>query len=67
MEEKIAREYLTDPEGKKLSEVGEAVDILYQKYGSYKAIAEQIGDVSDDFLTFKTSHIPTPVGYSVEG
>ena len=68
MEEKIAREYLTAPEGKKLSEVGEAVDILYQKYHSYKAIAQQVGNVSDDFLRsrHRIFQLPTGIQWKVD-
>lgn len=68
MEEKIAREYLTAPEGRKLSEVGEAVDILYQKYRSYKAIAQQVGDVSDKFLSsrHRIFQLPTGIQWKVD-
>ena len=62
MEEKTAREYLTAPEGKKLSEVGEAVDILYKKYHSYKAIAQQVGNVSDKFLGSRHRIFQLPKG-----
>ena len=68
MEEKIAREYLTAPEGKKLSEVGEAVDVLYQKYHSYKAIAQQVGSVSDKFLgsRHRIFQLPTGIRWKVD-
>ena len=61
MEEKIAIEYLTAPEGKKVSEVGEAVDVLYQKYHSYKAIAQQL-KVSDKFLSSRHHIFQLPKG-----
>lgn len=61
MEETIAIEYLTAPEGKKVSEVGEAVDVLYQKYHSYKAIAQQL-KVSDKFLSSRHHIFQLPKG-----
>lgn len=61
MEEKIAIEYLTAPEGKKVSEVGEAVDVLYKKYRSYKAIAQQL-NVSDKFLSSRHHIFQLPKG-----
>ena len=61
MEEKTAIEYLTAPEGKKVSEVGEAVDVLYQKYHSYKAIAQQL-KVSDKFLSSRHHIFQLPKG-----
>jgi hypothetical protein len=61
MEEKTAIEYLTVPEGNKPSEIGEAVDILYQKYHSYKAIAQQL-NVSPDFLSSRHRIFQLPKG-----
>ena len=61
MEEKVAIEYLTVPEGKKPSEIGEAVDVLYQKYHSYKAIAQQL-NVSPDFLSSRHRIFQLPKG-----
>ena len=61
MEEKIAIGYLTAPEGKKPSEIGEAVDVLYQKYHSYKAIAQQLS-VSDKFLSSRHHIFQLPKG-----
>ena len=61
MEEKIAIEYLTAPEGKKPSEVGEAVDILYQKYHTYTAIVKQF-KVSADVLNSRHRIFKLPKG-----
>ena len=61
MEEKIAIEYLTAPQGKKVSEVGEAIDVLYQKYHSYKAIAQQF-KVSTTFLSSRHHIFQLPKG-----
>ncbi len=61
MEEKAAIEYLTAPEGKKPSEIGKAVDVLYQKYHSYKAIAQQL-NVSPNFLNSRNRIFQLPKG-----
>ena len=61
MEEKIAIEHLTAPQGKKLSEVGEAVEVLYQKHGSYEAIARQVS-VSAKFLNSRHRIFQLPKG-----
>jgi hypothetical protein len=61
MEEKAAIEYLTAPEGKKPSEIGKAVDVLYQKYHSYKAIAQQL-NVSPNFLNSRHRIFQLPKG-----
>ena len=62
MEEKIAREYLTAPEGKAPSEVGKAVDVLYQKYHSYVAIAQQVGGMSRKILASRHRIFQLPKG-----
>ena len=61
MEENVARDYLTAPEGKKPSKIGEAVDVLYQKYGSYKTIAQQL-NVSSQFLSSRHRIFQLPKG-----
>lgn len=61
MEDKIAIECLTTPEGRKVSEVGEAVDVLYQKYHSYKAIAQKL-KVSRQFLSSRHHIFQLPKG-----
>ena len=61
MEEKTAIEYLTAPQGKKPSEIGEAVDVLLQKYHSYKAVAQQL-NVSDKFLSSRHHIFRLPKG-----
>ena len=62
MEEKIAIEYLTTPKGKKPSEVGEAVDVLHQKYHTYKAIVQQVDNVSETFLHSRHRIFQLPKG-----
>ncbi len=61
MEEKVAVEYLTAPKGKKPSEIGEAVDVLYQKYHSYQAIAQQL-NMSPNFLSSRHRIFQLPKG-----
>ena len=61
MEEKVAIDYLAAPEKKKPSEIGEAVDVLYQKYHSYKAIAQRLS-VSDKFLSSRHHIFQLPKG-----
>ena len=41
MDSDTARAYLTDPQGRKPSEIGEAVDVLLSDYGSYKEMARE--------------------------
>lgn len=43
MDKEIAKEYLASVEVRTPSELGEAVDKLYQEYGSYKVIAQEVG------------------------
>ena len=62
MDEKIAKECLITSEGKKPSEVGEAVDVLHQKYRTYKAIAQQVDNVSETFLIVRHRIFQLPKG-----
>ncbi len=43
MDYETAKQSLEDQADRKLSELGEAVDVLYQKHGNYSAIATQVG------------------------
>ena len=61
MEENVAIEYLTSPKGKKPSEIGEAIDILYQKVPSYKAIAQKL-NMSPNFLSSRHRIFQLPKG-----
>ncbi len=61
MDVEIAREYLTAPKGKKTSEIGEAVDVLYREYSSYKAIAQKL-KVSPSFLSSRHRIFQLPKG-----
>lgn len=61
MEVRIAIEYLTAPEGKKPSEIGKAVDVLYKEYCSYRSIAQQF-NVSADFLSSRHRIFQLPIG-----
>ena len=61
MEEKTAIEYLTAHEGKKASEIGRVVDVLYQKYHSYQAIAQRVG-MSSKFWSARHRIFQLPKG-----
>lgn len=67
MEGKVAIEYLTAPKGKKPSEIGEAVDTLYQEYHSYKAISQQLG-ISPKFLSKRhcISQLPKGIQWKID-
>lgn len=63
MDAKTATEYLTAPSQRKISEIGEAVDVLYQKYHSYKAIAQQLNmSMSPNFLSSRHRIFQLPKG-----
>ena len=49
MDKDTAREYLTDPQGKKPSEIGEAVDVLREDYRSINEMAREF-PVGEKFL-----------------
>lgn len=61
MDANTAIEHLTALEGKSPSEIGEAVDVLYKEYGSYKAIAPRVGR-SDQFWTTRHRLFQLPKG-----
>ena len=67
MEEKVAIEYLTTPKGKKPSEIGEAVDVLYQKDPSYRAVAHQ-SNMSPKCLSsrHRIFQLPKGIGWKVD-
>ena len=50
MNEQDAIDFLTATEGKKPSEIGEAIDALYQIHRTYKKIAQQLPMMSDSML-----------------
>ena len=56
-----AREILADHVGRKPSEIGEAVDVLYPELGTYKAIAQQVG-MSDKFWGTRHRIFQLPAG-----
>ena len=61
MDPNTAREILAAHAGKKPSEIGEAVDILYMEFGTYKAIAQQVG-MSDKFWGRRHRLFQLPAG-----
>ena len=61
MEATYATAYLSDTEGKTPSELGEAVDVLYQEYRTYEQIAQQL-PVSSNFLRSRHRIFQLPKG-----
>lgn len=62
MDVKTAIEYLTGPAKRKASEIGKAVDVLYQEYHSYKAISQQLVGISPNFLSKRHGVFQLPEG-----
>ena len=62
MDKDTAREYLTDPQNKKLSEIGEAVDVLYEDYSSYEAMARAFQKVGGSTLSTRRRIFQLPKG-----
>ncbi len=62
MDKDTAREYLTDPQGKKPSEIGEAVDVLYEDYGSYQEMARAFQKVGGSTLSTRRRIFQLPKG-----
>ena len=59
----VALEVLASNEGRSLSEIGEAVDVLYNSYGSYTRIVEICGlDLSPDYLSSRHKVFLLPRG-----
>lgn len=50
MDKDTARAYLTDPQGKKPSEIGQAVDVLRPDYRSYEEMAHDFPEVGEKTL-----------------
>ncbi len=61
MDVKTATEYLADPTKRKASEIGKAVDTLYQEHHSYKAISQELG-ISPKFLSKRHRIFQLPEG-----
>ena len=62
MDVKTAIEYLTSPAKRKASEIGKAVDVLYQEYHTYKAISQQLVGISPNFLSKRHGVFQLPEG-----
>ena len=59
----VALEVLACTSGKNLSEVGEAVDVLYNSYGSYSRIIKECKlDLSPDYLSIRRKIFLLPRG-----
>ncbi len=61
IDEKIAREGLEANVEKKPSEIAEAIDVLYEKFGTYQEIAKQV-NCSDRFLSTRHRIFKLPTG-----
>ena len=53
MDVETAKSFLEDSDGKPLSKIGEAIDVLYKEYGSYKTITQQLNKSN---LFLRTRH-----------
>lgn len=63
MDKDVAREFLTTPRGKNPSEIGEAVEVLYGEYHSYKKMALDLRlNVSEKFLSLRHRIFQLPNG-----
>ena len=62
MDKDTAREYLTDPQDKKLSEIGEAVDVLHEDYSSYEAMARAFPQMTRGILRTRRRIFQLPKG-----
>ena len=65
IDEKIAIEVLEVNVEKKPSEIAEAIDVLYEKFGTYQEIAKQV-NCSDRFLSTRHRIFKTSNRYTVE-
>ena len=62
MDKDTAREYLTDPQGRKSSEIGEAVDVLRANYRSYQEMAHDFQKLAGKTLGVKHRIFQLPIG-----
>ena len=62
MDKDTAREYLTDPQGRKSSEIGEAVDVLRANYRSYQEMARDFQKLAGKTLGVKHRIFQLPIG-----
>ncbi len=62
MDVKTAIEYLTGSAKRKASEIGKAVDVLYQEYHTYKAISQKLVGISPEFLSQRHRIFQLPEG-----
>ena len=61
MDSKTAKSVIDTPEQRKPSEIAKAVDALYQEFGSYQAITQEIGR-SDKFWIMRHRIFQLPIG-----
>ena len=61
MDLKIAKEIIVEHPQRKSSEITEAVDVLYQEFGTYQAITQEMGK-SDKFWIMRHRIFQLPIG-----
>ena len=66
MDKDTAREYLTDPQGRKSSEIGEAVDVLRANYRSYQEMGPRLPEIGGKNFGGETSYLSTSNRHSME-
>ena len=64
---KTAKQIITEHPQRKLSEIIEAVDVLYQEFGTYQAITQEIGK-SDKFwiMRHRISQLPSGIRWKID-
>lgn len=67
MDIETAKEYLSTPDNRKLTELGEAVETLYQEYGSYKKIAIEVNMSAERLSQFhRVFLLPNGIRWKIE-
>ncbi len=64
---KIAKQIIVEHPQRKPSEIAEAVDVLYQEFGTYQAITQEVGK-SDKFwiMRHRISQLPSGIRWKID-
>ena len=67
MDLKTAREIIVEQAQRKLSEITEAVDVLYQEFGTYQTITQEMGK-SDKYwiMRHRISQLPSGIRWQID-
>ena len=67
MDAKTAKEILNTYGERKLSQIAEAVDVLYQEFGTYEAIAQQVGMSRKFWIArHRIFHLPIGIQWKID-